>query len=366
MENEEGVEKSSVVTSQPQVKRLHMNKWYVITAVLIIVIVFQGFLYLSLSSSYNTLNANHKSLKSENQNLRTQYNTLTSQHSALQSEHSTLQGSYDSLQTNYNSLQSSYDSLQNQHSSLQSDYNSLQTNYGSLQTQYSSLQSNYDSYVSSYGNLRNQVNNRAFGTDGKYFITAQDPTVNNLVTQITGGWSNTSDWNECWTDTKMMYDWVVNNIEYRSDGLYPVIPSTPSGSVEYRQEIWQLSNETLDLKQGDCEDMAILLASMIFCYNGGEHWTECIIISGSESAHMGVQIPVAGDELTILDPAGKYYTQTLYGDIDMKDISTEINNWLTYWKPTLGNDVRVDRVFSDYLDKSFSSTSEYTSWMSSR
>ena len=358
MENEEGAEKSSVVTSQPQVKRFHMNKWYVITAVLIIVIVFQGFLYLSLSSSFNTLNANQKSLTSENQNLRTQYNTLTNQHSGLQSEHSTLQGSYNSLQTNYNSLQSSYSSLQTNQSSLQSDYNSLQSSYNSLQ-------SNYNSYISSYGNLRNQVNNRAFGTDGKYFITAQDPTVKNLVIQITGGWSNTSDWNECWTDTKMMYDWIVNNIEYRSDGLFPVIPSTLSGSVEYGQEMWQLPNETLDLKQGDCEDMAILLASMILYYNGEKHWTECISITSSDSGHMGVQIPVAGDKLTILDPAGKYYTQTS-GNIDQKDVSTEINNWLTYWKPQMGNDVRVDRVFSDYLDKTFSSTSEYTSWMIGR
>lgn len=324
MEHEEGIEKSPVATPQPQVKKFHLNKWYVITAVLIGVIVVQGFLYLSLNSSYNTLNANHKSLTSEHNNLRNEYDIL-------QSEHSTLQGSYDSLQADYNSLQS-----------------------------------NYDSYVSSYNNLRNQISNRASGMDGKYFITPQDPSVNNLVIQITGGWSDPSDWNEYWSDVKMMYDWVVNNIEYRSDGLSPLIPSIPSGYVEYRQEMWQLPKETLDLMQGDCEDMANLLTSMIQSYDGGKYWTECIIITGANGGHVGVQMPVKGGKLTILDPAGKYYTQTSYGSIDMKDISTEINNWLNYWKSNLGNDVHVERVFSNNIDKSFSSTSEYISWMTNR
>lgn len=337
MEHEEGIEKSPVVTSQPQVKRFHMNKWYVITAVLMVIIVVQGFLYLSLNSSYNTLNANHKSLTSEHQNLRNNYDTLTNQYSTLQSEHSTLQDSYDSLQTH--------------HDSLQSDYNSLQ--------------SNYNSYVSSYDNLRNQINKRTLEFNVTDFITPNDPSVQNRVFQITGGWSNPSDWNECWDDVKTMYDWVVNNIEYRSDGLFPVIPTTPSGDLEYRDEMWQFPSETLDLLQGDCEDMAILLTSMILSYNGEKYWTECITIEGSTSGHVGVQMLVAGDKLTILDPAGKYYTQTS-GYIDSKDISTEINNWLNYWKPEMGSDVHVDRVFSNYLDKSFSSTSEYTSWMYSR
>jgi chaperonin cofactor prefoldin len=296
-------------------------------------------------SQISSLNSQISSKDSTITNLNSKITTKNSEYSALQSEHSTLQDSHDSLQTNYNSLQSSY-------SSLQSNYNSLQ--------------SGYDSYISSYDNLRSKINNRTFGTDGMYFITPQDSTVKNLVIQITGGWSNSSDWNEAWTDIKMMYDWIVNNIEYRADGLFPVIPATPFSSLEYGQEMWQLPKETLDLKQGDCEDMAILLTSMMLCHNGGKYYVECISIKGSESAHMGVQIPVEEDKLTILDPAGKYYTQTSYGYIDMKDFSTEINNWLDYWEPEMGTDLYVYRVFSSYLDKSFSSTTEYTSWMYGR
>jgi hypothetical protein len=268
--------------------------------------------------------------------------------------------------TEQQNLSNQYDTLTNQYNALQSEHSTLQSNYSSLQSSYNSLQSNYNSYVSSYGNLVSQVNNRAFGTNGSYFITPQNQAVSNLVMQVTGGWSNPSDFNEYWADVRSMYDWVVNNIEYRSDGLSPVLPSTPSGNVEYQQDMWQLSSETLNLKKGDCEDMAILLTSMIRSYNGGKYLVEVVGIMSSSEGHAAVQIPVQGGKITILDPAGKYYTQTSAGDIDNKDISAEINNWLNYWKPQMGSDVHVERVFSDELDKSFSSTSEYISWMNNR
>jgi len=331
----------------PVRKHFRLNKWHVITVALVAVIAVQGFLYLSLNSRYDALSADHKSLNRKYQDLTNDYDTLQSKHDNLTSDHATLTNQYYALQ--------------DQHGTLQSDYDSLQSSY-------SSLQWSYDSYVSSYNSLRNIINLRTLHysyTDVKGFITPNDATVSAKVIQITGGWSNPSDWNECWSDMKKLYDWVVNNIEYRSDGLFPVIPTTPSGYLEYQQEMWQLPSETLDLMQGDCEDMAILLTSMILSYNGGKYWTECILIESSTSGHAGVQLSVEGDQLTILDPAGKYYTQTS-GYIDSKDISTEINNWLNYWKPQMGSDVYVDRVFSDDLDKSFYSTSEYTSWMYSR
>lgn len=326
-----------VFEAPPEKKPLRLNKWHIITIVLVAVIVIQGFLYVSLNSRYNTLNANYKSLTSEHQNLTDDYDTLTDQYSILESERSAFQSSLDSLQSNYDSLQ----------------------------FEYNSLESRYDSYISSYDYLRTQINARTLHLLAKSFITPTDSVVKNKVVQITGGWSDSSDWNEYWSDVKKMYDWVVNNIEYRSDGLFPMIPTTPSGYLEYRTEVWQFPSETLDLMQGDCEDMALLLTSMIKSYDGGKYWTECIVIGGSGGGHVGVQLPVSGDKLTILDPAGNYYTQT-YGSIDSKDISTEINNWLNYWKAEMGSDVRVEQVFSNTLDKSFSSTSEYTSWMYSR
>ena len=307
-----------------ETKRFRLNKRHVVTIVLAVIISVQLVLYLSLTTRYNSLN---------------------SQHQSLLSEHAT-------LEDNYGSLQSGYDSLQ--------------TNYNSLKTSYDDLESSFDSLLSDYASLRSQINQRVLHVDVMDFVTPNDSAVKAVVLQVTGGWSNLSDWDEYWSDVKEMYDWVVTNIEYRYDGLFPILPSAPSGSVEYEMEMWQFPSETLNLRKGDCEDMAILLASMIGSYNEEKYWVECITIGGSLGGHVGVQLPVANDRLTILDPAGKYYTQTPSGDITNEDISTEINDWLNHWKPSLGGDARVLGVFSSYIDMSFSSISEYISWMYSR
>jgi hypothetical protein len=254
---------------------------------------------------------------------------------------------------------------------LESEYGSLQSACESLQTSYNVLQSNYYHFLSGYADLRYQINKRApqfgSGSDVKGFIMPKDTAVKDTVLRITGGWSTISNWSEFCNDGKKIYDWVVDNIRYRRDGLFPVLPLEPSGNIEYVRDMWQFPNETLSLKEGDCEDMAILLTSMMLSYGGEKYGkTECILIGGSLGIHVGVQMLFAGDKLTILDPAGPYYTRTLNDSIDSKDISTEINNWLNFWKPLAGSDVRVERVFSNSTDKEFSSTSEYVSWMFAR
>ena len=292
-----------VPQTQPEKSPFRFHKWHVVTIVLLLIIAVQVMAYLPVMSRYASLELLHRSLLSE---------------------HAALEDDYSSLEASYNSFQSSYD------------------------------------------RLRNEVNSRASASDVKSFIIPQDSAVRSVALQATGGWSNPSDMNEYWSDMKKMYDWVVNNVDYRYDGMYPTLPSTPSGTVEYGTEMWQFPSETLDLKKGDCEDMAILLASMILSYNDGKYSVECIWITGSSSGHVAVQFLVTGDELTILDPAGHYYTQDGYGNLDSKEVSTEINNWLDHWRPSLGSDARVYRVFSSDLDESFSSTSEYITWMIDR
>jgi hypothetical protein len=254
---------------------------------------------------------------------------------------------------------------------LESEFDSLRSTCESLQISLNLLQSNYYRFLSGYADLRNQINMRApqlgGGSDVRGFITPNDTAVENTVLQMTAGWSTISSWSDLCNDGKKMYDWVVANISYRHDGLFPILPLEPSGNIEYVRDMWQFSNETLILKEGDCDDMATLLTSMMLSYGGEKYGkTECILIEGSLGVHVAVQMLTAGDKLTILDPAGHYYTQTPSGNIDCKDISTEINNWLNYWKPIAGSDVCVKRVFSNSIDEGFSSTSEYVSWMFNR
>lgn len=315
MEHEEIVEPSPRAASR-EIKTFRTNKWRLVTSVLILVIIIQIFLQIFL---------------------------FLDLHSYYLSQRAELDSEYDSLQNTCESLQISYDVLQ----------------------------SKYYKFLSGYADLRNQINKRApqFGSRSvvEDFITPKDAAVEDVVLQITGGWSIISNWTEFCNDAKKMYDWVVDNIGYRRDGLFPMLPSESWGNVEYARDMWQFPNETLSLKEGDCEDMAILLTSMMLSCGSEKYGkAECILIAGSLGIHVGVQMLFAGDKLTIFDPAGHYYTQALNGTIDCKEVSTEINNWLNFWEPVAGSDVGVERVFSNSTDVEFSSTSEYVSWMFAR
>ena len=389
----------------------NLNKWYLVCSVFIVTIATQSILYFDLSNKHLTVSSNYETLQEENDNLASQYADLSSRYSklsvnhtllntkystlllyysdlenqytdilqefnALQTDYTNLETTFQELQTNYATLQESYADLETQFNQLQAEYDSLsenyetlEQNYDTLESIYTSLENEYNHYVSAYQDLRDKINQRLglrFSLMLESFITPEDSSISQIVYSITGGWSDPSDWNEFWDDLKAMYMWIRNNVDYRYDGLSPELPYDPSGSVDYHKEMWQFANETLSLKNGDCEDQAILLCSMIRCYNNMEYWVECIGITSSTSGHLAVQIPVAEDKLVIFDPAGDYYSQDIWGNIAFNDITTEINNWLDYWKPQMGNDVYVSLVFSDYIEETFASTSEYINWMYSR
>ena len=412
------------------VEVIEMNKWYFICSLLIVVIVAESVAFLNLNSIYISLSSNYDSLKMENQalteahdslsqnysSLETNYTNIELQYDILQMDFAILQLNYCSLEANYTSaktensevkaqynnlsiqftklaenyttlknqytqltehctiletqfidLAANYSSLQAMYRSLQTNYANLETRYDSLQMSYSDLQEEYNRYIAAYQELRDKINQRLWlEAIVELFITPEDSDVGAIVYNITGGWSDPSDFNEYWDDLKAMYMWMRYNIDYRYDGLYPKLPVDPSGSLNYYTDMWQFPNETLSLMKGDCEDQAILLCSMIRCYCTMEYFAECIWITSSSSAHVAVQIPVSEYELVIFDPAGNYYSHDLLDNIVFNDITTEINNWLDYWKPSMGDDVYVHRVFSDYLDETFASTADYLSWKYSR
>jgi hypothetical protein len=355
-------------------KHASITKWHALTLGLVLLVVVQALLVSVLYErtqddslpSYESLYADYLSLQSQLETLKEQYESLNSEYLSLKSSYDELNSSQASdFESRYLSLQKRYDALNAQYAALISQYLSSESSYDSLQLEFAALQESYDATASEYEQIRDQINQRAQHYDISVFITSNDSSVQQVTNQITGGWSNQSDWNEYWTDIKALYDWVVDNVEYRSDGLFPLLPSSLSGEVDYITEMWQFPNETLSLEKGDCEDMAILLCSMIRCYSQ-EHQVECILITSAYAGHAAVQIPVSGGKIAILDPAGYYYTSDVLGNLVSKGTSTEINNWLNYWKPLMGNDVRVYRVFSDYMDQTFASTAEYISWMNSR
>jgi len=129
--------------------------------------------------------------------------------------------------------------------------------------------------------------------------------------------------------------------------------------------MWQTPSQTLELERGDCEDMAILLTSMIRFYNNEQYWVECVRITD----HIALYLPVEGGKICILDPAGKCTTNYGWSPYRLaKDIRTETNAWLEKWDSWNPENAphEVTRVFSSYIWREFSNTRESIDWLYSR
>jgi len=214
--------------------------------------------------------------------------------------------------------------------------------------------------LNQYASLKGKVNVRLGDTpeDKQSFITPNNSSVSAKVVEITGRYSG--DVSELWRDSKRLYSWVVSNISYSYDSYMPILPENISGGLIWQQDYWRMPEETLEDETGDCEDMAVLLASMLRSYNKGEYSIWVLLIRSGELGHAAVAFPVEGGQLTILDPAGNYYTGQ-YGSLGSSSVSTAVNNWLSHWQNEMPG-AEIVGVFSEDVYEEFSSTDEFITW----
>ncbi|MEM1553988.1 MAG: transglutaminase-like domain-containing protein [Thermoproteota archaeon] len=301
--------------------------------------------------------------------LESEYRTLRDTIARVSSELSKTQQSYNVLFENYVTLSKNYESLEEAYRSISKDYTDLKYEYDKLYSEYEKLNSKYSSTLkekekieSWYLSLRSSVNIRqGFGEEKKAFVTPNDVEVRKIVMETTGGWSDPSNWNEFWMDLEKLYNWVVNNVVYSYDSPSPVLPNI-CGELYWRDECYRFPNETLRQKRGDCEDQAILLASMILSYSSETCKTLVVQWVGNGVGHTAIVIQVGSGKITILDPAGRFYTSNPQGRIDSKDVKTAVEEWLTYWNKQGYSNIRIHLVFSKTLYREFLSTEEFIQW----
>ena len=116
---------------------------------------------------------------------------------------------------------------------------------------------------------------------------------------------------------------------------------------------------------GDCEDMALLLASMLRSYNEPNYDVWVLLIRSSVPevpGHAAVAFPVAGGRLTILDPAGNYYTGYPYGTLQSESASVAVSKWLSHWAREMPG-AEIVEAFSETDYQQFSSTDEFLTWV---
>ncbi|MFN3805476.1 MAG: hypothetical protein ACK4SY_10500, partial [Pyrobaculum sp.] len=153
-----------------------------------------------------------------------------------------------------------------------------------------------------------------------------------------------------WDNILALYLHVVNNVKYARDVPVPIPPTVDeliSGrfSREFRWDYVQSPLITLSLRQGDCDDMTILLYAMIKAWQkyvyGKEYTLWLMLIEMNDGiGHAAVASPVEGGRISILDPAGEYYTGTP-GRYRSEDPYTELRRYSDRWSDEHGGIKRI-------------------------
>jgi len=115
-------------------------------------------------------------------------------------------------------------------------------------------------------------------------INPEDPKIKSKANEITENYSGEYNVYQICS----LFDWVRNNISYVSD---------PEGEQD-----WSTPEETLELKGGDCEDQAILLATMIESIGG-----QTRIILTDNHAYSTVYIGTPDYAENVLSAIRRYY-----------------------------------------------------------
>lgn len=253
--------------------------------------------------------------------------------------------------------------LLNENSNVKSEYNSLKIEYNNLKAEYEKTIKKLNetqkllreekikreqlktvlfvNIKKSLEYLANRINHRFNG--GEDFIRPYE--VKDIVNALLGHKFNEKTLSK---DLYKMFLYVKSNIRYSRDTVYPVIEyyniSLEDSSYNITIKIrWvtqehQYPRETLERREGDCEDMAYLLASMLQYYfeDIKEYEVYVIAIFKNDKGHAATLVRHKSGLIAILDPSGNYFTGSK-GKVRFIKANIEVMNWLNYWNISKNN-----------------------------
>jgi len=284
--------------------------------------------YAELQRSYEGLSLNYSRLEGDYEALSSRFSDLRAEHERLSDQYSLLRDSYSKLEEQYSSLKRGYDALMSRYSSLRSDYESLLELSAKLNETITYVIRKANSYALLRDAMPRVLNSEA--------VRAAAPAVSDA------GVSKS----DLWGSIQRMYDYVASNVRYAYDVDVPVwyVSSTVTlGDRAYVYEVRcvecqnyvQSPELTLRIRQGDCEDQAVLIYAMIKYYMrevyGAEYALYLAYVEfGSGSGHMAALMPVQGGRVCIIDPAGRYLTSQ-YGRITSRPALEELQKYSSHW-----------------------------------
>jgi len=214
--------------------------------------------------------------------------------------------------------------------------------------------------LNAYWRLAGEVNKRWNVQDPRVFVTPCDPAVQATVNAVTYGRVDPVKDEDLRLYLRMLFDWVSVNVKPSRDPPYPVLPGNPSSGASFIDEVWQYPNETLSLRNGDCEDAATLLLSMVRFYSPRLR-AACLIVEGVKGGHAAVLVSKDGN-VAILDPGLYYCTRDEAGLLAFRSLVEELDRWLPMVEERVGANAQVTALFSDAELARFRSTNEFIAY----
>lgn len=306
----------------------------------------------NLNSSYQLLQSDYKKLKNKYDNLLNEYNSVAKNFSYLKNKYEELRLRYKELQILYNNSVKQFHNLQEIYQELKDDYDELNTKYFELRAEYQKLSLNYSklkmilekievlngtfmnnynawrAFATSYMYLNNETIERVFNQKELELLQS---TISEIIT----------DPKDLWNSIEELYRFVSINIFYSSDPPVPLPPTLNELLIgtfnnQTRNELIQSPSETLARKEGDCEDQAILLYALIKSYlryvlNEDRIIWLMLIRMRDGQGHMAIAFPSEGGKITILDPAGHYYTKNVLRKLSSNNPFEELMEYSNSW-----------------------------------
>ncbi len=279
--------------------------------------------YVSLQSSYSALDASHRQVLQNFDQLQRNYGELSSQHAVVKAAYLGLTDQFNALSDQFTSLRADHAALQSQYDSLSSDYDELSKTYKALSQNYTTLQNTAikPPYIVIHDRL---VDTTFYDTDGT-LITWETP-FSGLEYDIENGANMRRSIVDGESQTVVVTTQDGTALQIRDFSLFitpktfsKVIPSLyarSSSPHEFIYRLWhiigQLSHyasettetpryplETFLAGGGDCEDLSILLVSMIRA--APTDWYSDLVYVDSKSLHY----PVDPDHVVVYINTGQ-------------------------------------------------------------
>jgi len=320
----------------------------------------------------------------------------------VREQYQSLKSDYERLEAEYLSLIERYSDLEKSRRRLEEKYRELEKEYASLLEEKAILQRILERYQEAYVMhqlLRESpkvIGSRIRGGEEAQRILRSSPGKEVLEVVSELGLRKDMDPAE---KARRVMEWFAVNMEYVPDAY---IIAVKNQSVTRIPEHFQTPNETLKRGGGDCEDLAILLYSLLKPVLGEGEELYLIGWATENSGHVAVLYEY-NDRYMILDPSSGYSTNAFVAfsiyfknatititpaalGPDLKkgllkaglaeivyspkeeepyrflDLNTTVSLWLKHGEGD-GETVYVDEIINERINMEFNSTEEFLAWM---